>query len=340
MEILSREIRLARRPVGLPRESDFELAEMRIPELGEKEVLVRNIYMSVDPYMRGRMNDRPSYVPPFQLGEPLGGACVGQVVESRNPMFKDGDCVSSSRGWREYFVSDGTDLAKIDPRLAPIQAYLGPLGMTGMTAYIGLLHVGQPKVGETVLVSAASGAVGSIACQIARIKGCRVIGSAGSKEKVEWLLNDAGIDEAFNYKEAGDLVAEVGKYCAKGVDVCFENVGGRHLEAALEHMNLSGRVVLCGMISLYNATEPEPGPRNLFYVTTKRLTIRGFIVSDHLEWRSQFLGKMRQWIGEGRIKWKETIVAGIENAPKAFLSLFKGENFGKMLVKISPDPAI
>jgi len=340
MEILSREIRLARRPVGLPRESDFELAEMRIPELGEKEVLVRNIYMSVDPYMRGRMNDRPSYVPPFQLGEPLGGACVGQVVESRNPMFKDGDCVSSSRGWREYFVSDGTDLVKIDPRLAPIQAYLGPLGMTGMTAYIGLLHVGQPKVGETVLVSAASGAVGSIACQIARIKGCRVIGSAGSKEKVEWLLNDAGIDEAFNYKEAGDLVAEVGKYCAKGVDVCFENVGGRHLEAALEHMNLSGRVVLCGMISLYNATEPEPGPRNLFYVTTKRLTIRGFIVSDHLEWRSQFLGKMRQWIGEGRIKWKETIVAGIENAPKAFLSLFKGENFGKMLVKIGSDPAI
>ena len=340
MEILSREIRLARRPVGLPRESDFELAEMRIPELGEKEVLVRNIYMSVDPYMRGRMNDRPSYVPPFQLGEPLGGACVGQVVESRNPMFKDGDCVSSSRGWREYFVSDGTDLAKIDPRLAPIQAYLGPLGMPGMTAYIGLLHVGQPKVGETVLVSAASGAVGSIACQIARIKGCRVIGSAGSKEKVEWLLNDAGIDEAFNYKEAGDLVAEVGKYCAKGVDVCFENVGGRHLEAALEHMNLSGRVVLCGMISLYNATEPEPGPRNLFYVTTKRLTIRGFIVSDHLEWRSQFLGKMRQWIGEGRIKWKETIVAGIENAPKAFLSLFKGENFGKMLLKIGSDPAI
>ena len=258
MEILSREIRLARRPVGLPRESDFELAEMRIPELGEKEVLVRNIYMSVDPYMRGRMNDRPSYVPPFQLGEPLGGACVGQVVVSRNPMFKDGDCVSSSRGWREYLVSDGTDLVKIDPRLAPIQAYLGPLGMPGMTAYIGLLHVGQPKVGETVLVSAASGAVGSIACQIAKIKGCRVIGSAGSKEKVEWLLNDAGIDEAFNYKEAGDLVAEVGKYCAKGVDVCFENVGGRHLEAALEHMNLSGRVVLCGMISLYNATEPEP----------------------------------------------------------------------------------
>jgi NADPH-dependent curcumin reductase CurA len=339
MGILSREIRLARRPVGLPRESDFELAEMRVPELGEKEVLVRNIYMSVDPYMRGRMNDRPSYVPPFQIGEPLAGACVGQVVESRNPMFQGSNCISSSQGGREYFVSDGTDLVKIDPRLAPIQAYLGPLGMPGMTAYVGLLHVGQPKVGETILVSAASGAVGSIACQIAKIKGCRVIGSAGSKEKVEWLLSDAGIDGAFNYKEAEDLVAEVGKYCPKGVDVYFENVGGRHLEAALEGMNLYGRIVLCGMISLYNATEPEPGPRNLFYVTTKRLTIRGFIVSDHLEWRSQFLGEMHQWIGEGRIKWKETIVAGIENAPKAFLSLFKGENFGKMLVKIGPDPA-
>jgi len=338
MEILSREIRLAHRPVGLPRETDFVLAETRIPELGDKEVLVRNIYMSVDPYMRGRMNDGPSYLPPFQLGEPLAGACVGQVVESRNPTFQGGDCVSSARGWREYFLSDGSDLVKIDPRLAPIQAYLGPLGMPGMTAYVGLLQIGQPKVGETVFVSAASGAVGSIACQIAKIKGCRVIGSAGSEEKVAWLLNDAGIDVAFNYKKTEDLMVAVKKHCPKGIDVYFENVGGRHLEAALEHMNLSGRVVMCGMISQYNATEAQPGPCNLFHVTTKRLTIRGFIVSDHLEWRPQFLGKMRQWIGEGRIKWKETIAAGIEKAPQSFLSLFRGENFGKMLVKIGPDP--
>jgi NADPH-dependent curcumin reductase CurA len=340
VETLSREIRLANRPVGLPRESDFELAVARIPELREKEVLVRNIYMSVDPYMRGRMNNRPSYVPPFQIGEPLAGACVGQVVDSRNAGFQIGDYVASAQGWREYYVSDGADLIKIDPRLAPIQTYLGTLGMPGMTAYVGLLHLGLPKAGETVLVSAASGAVGAIVCQIAKIKGCRVIGSAGSREKVSWLMNEGGIDGAFNYKETGDLVAEVGKHCPKGIDVYFENVGGKHLEAALEHLNLFGRIVMCGMISQYNATEPEPGPRNFFYMTTKRLTVRGFIVSDHLDRRSQFLGDMSQWIAEGRIKWKETIVAGIENAPKAFISLFKGENFGKMLVKIGPDPAV
>jgi len=340
VDTLSREIRLAHRPVGLPRESDFELAETRIPELGDKDLLVRNIFMSVDPYMRGRMTDRPSYVPPFQIGEPLAGACVGQVVASRNPLFQGGDYVSSARGWREYFVSDGADLIKIDPRLAPIQAYLGPLGMPGMTAYVGLLHIGLPKPAETVFVSAASGAVGSVVCQIAKIKGCRVIGSAGSREKVAWLKNDAGIDGAFNYKETGNLVAEVGKHCPKGIDVYFENVGGRHLEAALEHMNLFGRMVICGMISQYNATEPEPGPRNLFYVTTKRLTVRGFIVSDHLDRRSQFLAEMSQWIAEGRVRWKETIIGGIENAPKAFLALFKGENFGKMLVRIGPDPAV
>jgi len=340
VETLSREIRLANRPVGLPRESDFELVEARIPELREKEVLVRNIYMSVDPYMRGRMIDRPSYVPPFQIGEPLAGACVGQAVASRNAGFPVGDYVTSARGWREYYVSDGTDLIKMDPRLAPIQTYLGTLGMPGMTAYVGLLHLGLPKAGETVFVSAASGAVGAMVCQIAKIKGCRVIGSAGSREKVSWLMNEAGIDGAFNYKETGDLVAEVGKHCPKGIDVYYENVGGKHLEAALEHLNLFGRIVMCGMISQYNATEPQPGPRNLFYVTTKRLTVRGFIVSDHLDRRSQFLGDMSQWIAEGRIKWKETIAAGIENAPKAFISLFKGENFGKMLVKIGPDPAV
>jgi NADPH-dependent curcumin reductase CurA len=340
VETLSREIWLANRPVGLPREGDFELVETRIPEVGEKGVLVRNIYMSVDPYMRGRMIDRPSYLPPFQLGEPLAGACVGQVAASRNAMYQIGDYVASARGWREYYVSDGADLIKIDPRLAPIQTYLGTLGMPGMTAYVGLLHLGLPKAGETVFVSAASGAVGAIVCQIAKIKGCQVIGSAGSREKVSWLMNEAGIDGAFNYKETEDLVAEVGKHSPKGIDVYYENVGGKHLEAALEHLSLFGRIVMCGMISQYNATEPEPGPRNLFYVTTKRLTVRGFIVSDHLDRRSQFLEDMSQWIAEGRIKWKETIVAGIENAPKAFIALFKGENFGKMLVKIGPDPTV
>ena len=340
METLSREIRLAHRPIGLPRESDFELAEVRMLEPRKEEVLVRNIYMSVDPYMRGRMIDRPSYVPPFQIGEPLAGACVGQVVASKSAMFQPGDYVSGAQGWREYYLSDGAALTKIDPHLAPIQTYLGALGMPGMTAYVGLLSIGLPKAGETVFVSAASGAVGAVVGQIAKIKDCRVIGSAGSREKVAWLMNEARIDGAFNYKEAGDLVAEVGKHCPNGIDVYYENVGGKHLEASLERMNLFGRVVMCGMISQYNSIEPEPGPRNLFYVTTKRLTVRGFIVSDHLDRRSQFLKDMSQWIAEGKIKWRETIVTGIENAPKAFIALFKGENFGKMLVKIGPDPAV
>ncbi len=340
MKTMSREIRLGRRPIGLPREKDFALAEVSVPDPGPGKILVRNIYMSVDPYMRGRMVDRPSYVPPFQLGEPLGGACVGQVVASKDTLLRVGDYVLGTQGWREYYVSEEKDLIKIDPKIAPIQTYLGALGMPGMTAYIGLLHIGQPKAGETVFVSAASGAVGAAVCQIAKIEGCRVIGSAGSKEKVAWLTNEAGIDAAFNYKETDDLVAEVRKHAPQGVDVYFENVGGKHFEAALEHMNPFGRVALCGMISLYNATEPEPGPRNLFYVTTKRLKIQGFIVSDHLDLRPQFLTDMSQWIKEGRIKWRETIVEGIENAPQAFIGLFKGENFGKMLVKIGPDPAV
>jgi NADPH-dependent curcumin reductase CurA len=340
MKTVSREIRLAHRPVGLPRESDFELTEVPAPEPGPGKVLVRNIYMSVDPYMRGRMVDRPSYVPPFQLGEPLSGGCVGQVVTSKSSVFQVGEYVSGAQGWREYYISDGTDLTKIDPGIAPIQTYLGTLGMPGMTAYIGLLHIGQPKEGETVFVSAASGAVGAVVSQIAKIKGCRVIGSAGSREKVEWLIKEAGIDVAFNYKETGDLVAEVGRHCPQEIDVYYENVGGKHLEAALEHMNLCGRLVLCGMISQYNAAQPEPGPRNLFYVTTKRLRMQGFIVSDHLDRRGQFLADMAQWIREGRIRWKETLAEGIENAPRAFIGLFRGENFGKMLVKIGPDPAV
>jgi NADPH-dependent curcumin reductase CurA len=333
-ETLSREIRLARRPVGLPRESDFDLVEVRIPEPKEGEVLVRNLYLSVDPYMRGRMTERKSYVPPFQVGEALSGACVGKVVASESRTFQAGDYVVGSQGWREYYLSSGEDLILIDPKIAPVQAYLGTLGMPGLTAYVGLLDIGRPKSGETVLVSAASGAVGAVVCQIAKIKGCRVIGSAGSDAKVSWLIDEAGIDAAFNYKEAEDLVAELGKYCPGGIDVYFENVGGKHLEAALEHMNPCGRIVMCGMISQYNATRPEPGPRNLFYVTVKRLTVQGFIVSDHAHRRDQFYAEMARWIAEGRIKWKETILEGIENAPRAFIGLFKGENFGKMIVKI------
>jgi hypothetical protein len=334
---LSREIRLRHRPIGLPGERDFELVEVPIPEPDEGQVLVRNIYMSVDPYMRGRMYDRESYVPPFQLGKPLEGGCVGQVVESRGKL-QVGDYVLGMLGWREYYVSDSASLTRIDPNVAPIQTYLGTLGMTGLTAYVGLLDIGQPQEGETVFVSAASGAVGSVVCQIAKIKGCRVVGSAGSDEKVAWLVDEAGIDAAFNYKKVDSLIAELGRHCPQSVDVCFENVGGEHLEAALARMNTFGRIVLCGMISQYNLTAPSSWPRNLIFAVGKRLMLKGFIVSDHLDRLPQFYADMGKWIAEGRIKWKETIVDGIENAPEAFIGLFKGENFGKMLVRIGPDP--
>lgn len=339
-EIVSREIRLRNRPIGMPRSGDFELVSVRVPEPREGEVLVRNIYMSVDPYMRGRMNDQESYIPPFELAKPLEGGCVGQVVASKKGGFEVGDHVLGMRGWREYYLSDGSELMKIDPGLAPIQAYLGVLGMPGLTAYVGLLDIGQPKAGETVLVSAASGAVGSVVCQIAKIKGCRVVGSAGSDEKLAWLLDTAGIDSAFNHKKTGDLRTELARHCSEGVDICFENVGGRHLEAALDHMNPFGRVVLCGMISQYNAMAREPGPGNLFLAIAKRLTLKGFIVLDHMDRMPHFYADMADWIKDGRIKWTETIVYGIEHAPKALIGLFKGENFGKMLVKIGPQPEV
>jgi len=331
---VSREIRLKNRPVGLPAERDFELAEATIPEVRTGELLVRNIYMSVDPYMRGRMYDRKSYVPPFQLNQPLEGGCVGRVVESKNEQFKAGDFVLGMLGWREFFISQGSGITKIDPDLAPIQTYLGALGMPGLTAYVGLLDIGNPKAGETVFVSAASGAVGSIVCQIARLKGCHTVGSAGSDQKIFWLREEAGVDSAFNYKKVDNIIAEVGKHCSKGIDVYFENVGGVHLQAALEHMNTFGRLVMCGAISRYNDTEPVPGPSNLFYITSKQLTMRGFIVRDHMSRLPQFYADMAKWIAEGKIKWKETIVEGLENAPRAFIGLFKGDNFGKMIVKV------
>ena len=339
-EIMSREIRLKNRPVGLPGENDFELAETNIAEIEDRQVLIRNIYMSVDPYMRGRMYDRKSYVPPFQIGQPLEGGCVGQVVASKNDKFAAGDCVMSMLGWREYAVSDGKGLTKIDPSMFPIQTYLGTAGMPGMTAYVGLLDIGKPREGETVFVSAASGAVGSIVCQIARLRGCRVVGSAGSDEKAAWLTEEAGIDAAFNYKKVDHLITEVGKHCPGGIDVYFENVGGEHLVAALEHMNPFGRLVMCGMISNYNATGPVPGPPNLGYTISKKLTMQGFIVGDHMRRLPDFHADMAAWVADGEIKWKETVLEGIESAPAAFIGLFKGQNFGKMLVKLAADPEL
>jgi NADPH-dependent curcumin reductase CurA len=330
----NREIRLAVRPVGFPKDSDFELAETPIPEPGEGEVLVRNVYMSVDPYMRRRMNDTKSYIPSFQIGEPLQGGAVGEVIESRSEALATGDWVNSMLGWREYYVADGSSLMKIDPNLAPVSKALGVLGLTGMTAYVGLLDLGQPKEGDTVFVSAASGAVGSIVGQIAKLKRCRVVGSAGTAEKVAHA-REVGFDGAFNYRE--EAVADaLARLCPEGIDVYFENVGGDHLEAALPRMRRFGRVVLCGLISQYNDTEQRPGP-SLVPALANRLTIRGLIVSDHFDRLPDFRRDMSGWLAEGKISDEETVVEGIENAPAAFMGLLRGENRGKMLVKVGPD---
>ncbi|RME55596.1 MAG: NADP-dependent oxidoreductase [Caldilineae bacterium] len=329
-----REIRLRSRPTGLPTPENFELAEVAVPEPQEGQILVRNHFMSVDPYMRGRMRDVKSYVPPFQIGEPLSGGAVGEVIASRSERFQVGDFVLHQLGWREYALVRDKSATPVDPSLAPLQSYLGVLGMPGMTAYVGLLDIGQPQAGETVFVSGAAGAVGSVVCQIAKLKGCRVVGSAGSERKIRWLEDVAGVDRAFNYKEVDSLRRTLAEACPDGIDVYFENVGGDHLEAALSQMNNFGRIVVCGMISQYNATEPQPGPRNLALLISRRLKMQGFIVSDHMDRMAAFRQDMVTWIKEGKIKWEETIVEGIEHAPDAFIGLFTGENLGKMLVKL------
>jgi NADPH-dependent curcumin reductase CurA len=347
---VGREIHLKQRPVGIPTENDFELVKVNVPDPKDGQFLVRNIWMSVDPYMRGRMRETKSYIPSFQLGKPLEGGCVGQVIESKNNRFNVGEYVLGNFGWREYWLSNGSNgsgVMKIDPKMAPIQWYLGIFGMTGLTAYVGLLKVGELKDNNddntAVFVSAASGAVGSVVCQIAKIKGCRVVGSAGSQEKVKWLLDQARIDYAFNYKELGEsnnISSELRKSCPNGIDIYFDNVGGEHLQAAIDNMKVFGRIVLCGMISQYNATSMPAGPSNLFLAITNRLKLQGFIVRDHYDMLNEFYTNMSKWVSEGKIKWKETVFEGLENAPKAFIALFKGKNTSKMLVKIRPDSVV
>lgn len=325
VESLGREIQLTQLPKGMPSESDFAVVHTRIPEPGFGEVLVRNLYLSVDPYMRYLMGE---------VGQPLVGSCVGVVVKSQGSWFQPGDYVCGMKGWREYFASDGSDLFLVDPSQAPLPYYLGALGMPGLTAYVGLLAMGCPAPGETVFVSAAAGAVGSVVCQLARIMGCRVVASAGSDQKVKWLLDEAGVGAAFNYKDAKGLSAQLGEACANGIDVYFDNVGGEQLAAAMEHMNVFGRIVSCGMISQYNAADPVAGPSNLDSIIPKRLSLRGFLVSDHLDMMPEFYPQMCHWIGEGWIKIAETFVKGIESTPKAFIGLFRGDNLGKMIVTV------
>ena len=332
----AREIHLKSRPVGEPSPDNFELVERPLPEPGDGDVLVRNVYMSVDPYMRGRMRDVKSYVPPFAVGEALQGGAIGKVEASNHPGFAVGDYVSNGLGWRDYFVVAGGSLSKLEKKNTPLTQYLGALGGTGFTAYVGLLDLMDPQNGETVFVSGAAGAVGLIVGQLAKIRGCRVVGSAGSDEKVHLLTSEFGFDAAFNYKTA-DVTDALGAHVPDGIDVYFDNVGGDHLQAALEHMKDFGRISACGSISLYNMENPAPGPNNLSQIVRKRLTIKGFIVSDHGGRREDFQRDMAGWLNEGTIIDHETVVEGLEHAADAFIGLFSGRNMGKMLVKISDE---
>ena len=327
---MSREIILAAHPRGEPQESDFELRDAAQAEPGEGEVLVRNVFVSVDPYMRSRMSGVTTYVAGHEVGGSIDGGAVGRVVVSNHPGFSAGDWVSSMLGWREHGVVAGDRLRKLDPALAPPSTALGALGMTGLTAWYGLTEVGRVKEGETLYVSGAAGAVGSIAAQIARLKGLRVIGSAGSDEKADWLRS-LGI-EAFNYKTTRAKEALAG-----GIDVYFDNVGGDQLEAAIGALRSFGRVIACGSISRYNDETASPGPRNLGFVVSKRLRIEGFIISDHLDRFRDFIAEVGPWVAAGQVASRETVVDGIENVPAAFAGLFRGENTGKMLVRVGPD---
>ena len=329
----SREIRLKNRPVGMPTPDNFEIATATLAAPGAGEVQVRNSFTSVDPYMRGRMYDRASYIPPFALGEALTGHAIGEVVASNDPGFAVGDLVSSMWGWREGFTASARTLEKL-PRVAgvPEQAYLGVLGMPGLTAYAGLLEIGAPKAGDTVFVSGGAGAVGSVVAQIAKAKGCTVVATAGSDEKCAWLRS-VGVDHAINYKN-GDLLAAVQAAVPQGIDIYFDNVGGEHLEVAIEVARQGARFAECGMISGYNATEPMAGPRNIMMVVGKSLKIQGFIVSNYGHLRPQFITDMTGWIAGGQVKWEETVMDGIGSAPAAFAGLFTGGNTGKMLVRI------
>lgn len=330
----SKDVRLANRPVGMPKPEDFAVVEVDVPDPTDGQILVQNVSLTVDPYMRGRMTDRASYVAGFDLSETLTGGAIGKVVESNNSDFNVGDHVESHFGWREGFVSDGRGVRNLGSLKADASAYLGILGMPGMTAYVGLLDVGELKDGETVFVSGAAGAVGSAVGQIAKIKNCTVIGSAGGPEKVAHLVDDLGFDHGIDYRE-GHLTQQLMKCAPQGIDVYFDNVGGDHLEAALNCMRPNGRLPLCGAISQYNATEAVPGPRNLAIAIGNQLTLKGFIVSNFNHLRPDFERDMSQWIASGELKYRETIFNGIEHMPEAFIGLFTGVNTGKMIVNLT-----
>ncbi len=336
-QAINTQIRLASRPSGWVTADNFSVTEESVAEPADGEVLVRNLYMSVDPYMRGRMNDIKSYIPPFQVGEVLQADVVAQVVSSKFEGIAKGEYVKGMLGWENYSISDGRLLRKIPSGPAPLSYHLGILGMPGMTAYVGLMKIAEAKPGDNVFVTAASGAVGSVVGQLAKIYGCHVAGSAGSDDKVALLTDEFGYDAAFNYKSSESLGESVKDACPKGVDVLFENVGGEIFEAVLCNMRDYGRIALCGMIADYNIDVPQPGPRGMMLMIGRRLTMRGFIVSDHPKWCEEYAGKAIGWLQQGKLTYRESIAEGVENAPQAFIDLLKGRNIGKQIVQLSGD---
>jgi NADPH-dependent curcumin reductase len=333
----NQQILLVSRPHGEPVPENFRLVETAIPQIGAGEILLRTKFLSLDPYMRGRMNEAKSYVPPFKLGEPMGGGTVSEVVASNNPGYSIGDIVLSFGGWQDYSVSDGKGLRKLDAGLAPISTALGVLGMPGLTAYTGLLNIGQPKPGETLVVAAAAGPVGSAVGQIGKIKGCRVVGIAGGKAKTDYLINELGFDAALDHRSA-DLKEELSAACPNGIDIYFENVGGAVWDAVLPLLNNFGRIPVCGLVANYNLTALPEGPDRtpvvMRAILSKRLRVQGFIVWDFAAQTEEFIREASGWLRAGRLKYKEDIVQGLEKAPAAFIGLLKGANFGKLLVKV------
>ena len=327
------QVLLASRPTGWVKESDFRIVETPVPAPADGQVLIKNLYLSLDPYMRGRMNESRSYARSVELGEVMTGETVGEIVESRNPKFNKGDTVAGRVGWQRYALSDGSDLRKVDPKLVPLSTYLGVVGMPGVTAWIGLLDIGQPKTGETVVVSAASGAVGSVVGQLAKLRDCRVVGIAGGPEKCDYVVKELGFDACVDHR-AQDLAKALADATPKGIDIYFENVGGPILDLVLARANPFARFPLCGMVSQYNATE-RYGVKNLVAAVGMRVKLQGFIVSDHMNRWPEALKELAQGVRDGKIKYRESVTQGLENAPRAFIGLLKGENFGKQLVKVT-----
>ncbi len=333
MPSVTRQFKLAARPVGLPKESDFSLVSAPMPAPADGQVLVKTVYLSVDPYMRGRITGVRTYADPVLVGDVMQGGTVGQVVQSKSADFAPGDFVIGQWGWQEHAAVDAKTVRKLDPKIAPVSTALGVLGMPGMTAYFGFLDICNPKAGETVVVSGGAGAVGSLVVQIAKIKGCRAIGIAGDDSKVDCMVNEFGCDAGFNYKTVTDYSAKLKELCPNGIDCYFDNVGGAITDAVFPLMNTFGRVSVCGQISQYNMEKPEPGPRLLSIVLVKQLKVEGFIVTRFQNKMPEGITQMAQWLREGKLKHREHVVDGFENTVRAFIGMLKGDNTGKMLVK-------